>query len=135
MTITGSRSWIAQSSGDVGVFFYLVLSICHSDCGGAEDICVYKVASTAARWRTPSTKTSTITSIDFLLYSRVTLAAQISLAMTPGYTLHIPPSLSNSTGILTRRWILGLDRDEDDGQAGDEGGREEDGEAEVQGAG
>jgi hypothetical protein len=38
-----------------------------------------------------------------------------------------------STGILTRRWILGLDRDGDDGQAGDEGGRGEDGEADAQG--
>jgi hypothetical protein len=52
------------------------------------------------------------------------------------HTSYGAPALTNfleSTDILTRRWILGLDRDEDNGQAGDEAGREEDGEAEVQG--
>jgi hypothetical protein len=38
-----------------------------------------------------------------------------------------------STGILTRRWMLGLHRDSGDGQAGDGGARVEDGEEEAHG--
>jgi ribonuclease HI len=54
------------------------------------------------------------------------------------HTSYGAPALTNfleSTGILTRRWILGRDRDEDDGQAGDEGGRAEDGEADEHASG
>ncbi|KAA8912119.1 hypothetical protein FN846DRAFT_997437 [Sphaerosporella brunnea] len=40
-----------------------------------------------------------------------------------------------STGILTRPWILGVDRDEDYGQAGDEGGRVKHGEADEHASG
>jgi hypothetical protein len=40
-----------------------------------------------------------------------------------------------STGILTRRWMLGLDRDKGDGRAGDEGGRIENGEADEHASG
>jgi hypothetical protein len=43
--------------------------------------------------------------------------------------------LEPRTGILTRRWMLGLDRDRGDGRAGDERGRVEDGEADEHASG
>jgi hypothetical protein len=48
------------------------------------------------------------------------------------------PALTNfleSTGILTRRWILGLDRDGADGEAGYAGRRSDDGQAEAYASG
>jgi hypothetical protein len=44
----GKTLWIAESSGDVGVVFYLVFAICHSGCGGAQDLHIYKEVSTAS---------------------------------------------------------------------------------------